>query len=52
MSEASISNDDLAALVTSLELDVTAIGICHDCLSFVSFPLAQGDEEDARSRRP
>lgn len=31
-----------------LELDVNEIGICHACLSFVSFPLDLGDEPEVR----
>jgi hypothetical protein len=39
---------DLEALVAALDLDVNAIGICHACLSFVSFPLDDGDEREAK----
>jgi hypothetical protein len=35
-------------LVSRLDLDVHAIGICHACLCFVSFALDQGDESEAR----
>jgi hypothetical protein len=40
---------DLDSLVAGLDLDVGHIGICHACLSFVSFPLDAGDERTARS---
>jgi hypothetical protein len=39
---------DLEGLVAALDLDVNAIGICHACLSFVSFPLDDGDEREAK----
>jgi hypothetical protein len=39
---------DLDALVAALDLDVNAIGICHACLSFVSSPLGDGDEREAK----
>jgi hypothetical protein len=39
---------DLDSLVARLDLDVDHIGICHACLSFVSFPLDAGDEWAAR----
>ena len=31
-------------LAAELDLDVYEVGICHACLSFVSFPLDDGDE--------
>ncbi|HUJ92050.1 MAG TPA: hypothetical protein VLW05_05080 [Gaiellaceae bacterium] len=40
---------DLDSLVAGLDLDVGHIGICHACLSFVSFPLDAGDVRTARS---
>ena len=40
---------DLDSLVAGLDLDLGHIGICHACLSFVSLPLAAGDEREARS---
>ena len=33
-------------LVAALDLDVFEIGICLPCLSFVSFPLDDGDERE------
>jgi hypothetical protein len=39
-------------LAAELDLDVYEVGICHACLSFVSFPLDAGDErETARAIR-
>jgi hypothetical protein len=38
--------DELAA---ALDLDLDDVGICHACLSFVSFALDAGDEREARS---
>ena len=35
---------DDAALAARLDLDLSAIGICHACLSFVSMALDSGDE--------
>jgi len=44
-----VTADQLAA---ALDLDVYEVGICHACLSFVSFPLDDGDErETARAIR-
>lgn len=40
---------DLDGLVRSLDLDLDGVGICHACLSFVSFPLDRGDMREARS---
>jgi hypothetical protein len=37
-------------LASALDLDVDAIGICHACLSFVSFALDDGDEREIRSQ--
>ncbi len=34
----------LQQLAAELDLDVYEVGICHACLSFVSFPLDDGDE--------
>jgi hypothetical protein len=39
---------DLDAFVAKLVLDVDGAGICHACLSFVSFPLDDGDVREAR----
>jgi hypothetical protein len=39
-----------AALASSLELDVDAVGICHACLSFVSTALDDGEEREIRSQ--
>ena len=33
-------------LAAALDLDVFEVGICHACLSFVSFPLDDGDERE------
>jgi hypothetical protein len=44
----SISDERLATLAAALDLDVMSTGVCHACLSFVSFPLARGDPADAR----
>jgi hypothetical protein len=35
-------------IAEALELDVYEIGICHACLSFVSFPLDRGDAREVR----
>lgn len=40
--------DELPNLVRALDLDVHRVGICHACLSFVSFPLDEGDEAEVR----
>jgi hypothetical protein len=37
----------LKQLAAALDLDVYEVGICHACLSFVSFPLDLGDEREA-----
>src|SRR5712691_2851275 len=40
------------ALAAKLELDLDAVGICHACLSFVSFAIDRGDAaEIARQTR-
>ena len=36
----------LQQLAAELDLDVYEVGICHACLSFVSFPLDDGDERE------
>ena len=42
----------LQQLAAELDLDVYEVGICHACLSFVSFPLDDGDEREvARALR-
>jgi hypothetical protein len=33
-------------LAAALDLDVYEVGICHACLSFVSFPLDAGEERE------
>ena len=33
-------------LAAALDLDVFELGICHACLSFVAFPLDDGDERE------
>lgn len=43
-----IPDPELEELVLALELDVYEVGICHACLSFVSFPLDLGDEPEVR----
>jgi hypothetical protein len=37
-----------AILAAALDLDVHEAGICLPCLSFVSFPLDDGDEREVR----
>jgi hypothetical protein len=39
---------DLAPLIAALDLDVDRIPICGLCLTFVSFPLDDGDERTAK----
>ena len=43
-----ISAEAAAALAAQLELDVDQVGICHACLSVVSFPQRAGDERQTR----
>jgi hypothetical protein len=43
-----ISAEAAAALAAQLELDVDEVGICHACLSVVSFPQRAGDERKTR----
>jgi hypothetical protein len=43
---ATISWKAASELAARLDLDVDQIGICHACLSFVSFPLRRGDEDE------
>jgi hypothetical protein len=43
---APISWEAASELAARLELDVDEVGICHACLSFVSFPLRRGDEDE------
>jgi len=43
-----ISSEAAAALAAQLELDVDQVGICHACLSVVSFPQRAGDERQTR----
>jgi len=38
-----VTHTEAAALAAALELDVDDIGICHACLSFVSFAIDSGD---------
>jgi hypothetical protein len=35
-------------IARELDIDVDDIGICHACLSFVSFALDEGDEREIR----
>jgi hypothetical protein len=39
---------DADRLAARLDLDVDEIGICHACLSFVSFAIDDGDEREVR----
>jgi hypothetical protein len=39
---------ELAGFARGLDLDVGRTGICYACLSFVSFPLDDGDEHKAK----
>jgi hypothetical protein len=39
---------DLGPLIAALGLDVDRISICQLCLSFVSFPLDDGDDRTAK----
>jgi hypothetical protein len=41
-----ITREAAAELASRLDLDVNEVGICHACLSFVSFPLRDGDERE------
>ena len=41
-----ITREAAAELAATLDLDVDEAGICHACLSFVSFPLRDGDERE------
>ena len=43
-----ISAEATAALAAQLELAVDEVGICHACLSVVSFPQRAGDERETR----
>lgn len=43
-----VDAEQLSELARRLDLDVNAVGICHACLSFVSFPLDLGDEAEVR----
>jgi hypothetical protein len=43
-----ISSEAATDLATQLDLDVDEVGICHACLSFVSFPQRDGDERETR----
>lgn len=43
-----ITREAAAELAAKLELDVDEVGICHACLSVVSFPLRDGDEHETR----
>ena len=45
---ARITDEQAQALAQALELDVHEVGICHACLSFVSFPLDAGDDREVR----
>lgn len=41
-----ITRTAAAELAARLDLDLDEVGICHACLSFVSFPLRDGDERE------
>ena len=43
-----ITTEQADGLARALDLDVYEIGICHACLSFVSFALDRGDEREIR----
>jgi hypothetical protein len=43
-----LSAERCAALAAAVDLDLNALGICEACLSFVSVPLAEGDDAGAR----
>ena len=43
---AAISAEAATELAAQLELEVDQVGICHACLSFVSFPQRVGDERE------
>jgi len=45
---AAISAEAATELARQLALDVDEVGICHACLSFVSFPQRAGDERETR----
>lgn len=45
---ARIMDSQAREVAHALELDVYEIGICHACLSFVSFPLDAGDAREVR----
>jgi len=45
---AAISAQAAVELAAQLDLDVDEVGICHACLSVVSFPLRAGDERETR----
>jgi hypothetical protein len=41
-----VTHAEAAALAGALELDVDDLGICHACLSFVSFAIDSGDDHE------
>src|SRR5262249_38734401 len=49
MTDRPVPHDDACTeLAARLEIDVDSSGVCLACLSFVSMPLADGDEATAR----
>jgi hypothetical protein len=48
MTSLRLSEERLSALAGALDLDLSTMDICYPCLSFVSFPLADGDITRAR----
>lgn len=47
-SDLEVDTEEPWELDRRLELDLNTVGICHACLSFVSFPLDLGDEAEVR----
>src|ERR671927_1442080 len=45
---ARITQDQARAVAQALELDLDEIDVCLACLSFVSFPLRTGDDDEVR----
>jgi hypothetical protein len=41
-----VTHAEATELVAALELDVDDLGICHACLSFVSFAIDSGDDHE------
>jgi hypothetical protein len=47
-----LTNERADRVAAALDLDVAATPICYACLSFVSFPLHDGDTSRARREAP